>query len=213
MAGMRPVALGLKPHIGWAALVALAGPAGAPEVVAKRRVEMAATFDEGAVFHVGQKLPLSEAEALVRTSEERFERVAREALAALAAELRRAGLDPVASAVVAASGRPLPPLAAILRSHALVHAAEGELYRGVLARASEACGVPARFVPAKAIPSLAAGALGLSPSQLAARLAALGRASGRPWARDQKESALAAWVALATPRRERGGAPAREPSA
>ena len=66
--GSRPVALGMKSHIGWAAVVALAGPASSAEVVAKRRIDMATTFDEGAVYHKSQELPLDRAEALIRTS-------------------------------------------------------------------------------------------------------------------------------------------------
>lgn len=200
MAPMRPSAIGMRPHTGWAAVVALAGPPSGPEVVARRRIDMATTFDEGAVYHVGRELPLPRAEALLRSSEERFLRLARTALADLADELRAGGCEPVASAVVSGGGRPLPPLQAILRSHPLVHAAEGELYRQVLLRASEECRLPVQRVPAKELPALAARALGVTPERLGARLAALGRAAGRPWARDQKESALAAWIALAAPR-------------
>jgi len=40
--------------------------------------------------------------------------------------------------LVGGAGRPLPPLESILRSHPLVHAAEIELYRRVLLRASGA---------------------------------------------------------------------------
>lgn len=197
MAAMRSVALGMRSHTGWAAVVALAGPVASPEVVAKRRIQMARTFDEGAVYHKGQELSLTQAEALVRSSEERFERTAREALVDLVAELRAARCEPVTSGLVSGDGKALPPLASILRSHALVHAAEGEFYRRILLRASEACRIPALPIPAKEIEARPAGALRIAPARLPARLAALGKASGRPWARDQKESALAAWIALA----------------
>jgi len=194
---MKPVALGIKSHIGWAAVVGLAGPVASAEVVAKRRVDMATTFDEGAVYHKSQELPLDRAEALIRSSEEKFGRTAREALADLAAELRRAGCEPVASGLVSGDGKALPPLASILRSHALVHAAEGELYRRVLRDACTACAIPALAIPAKEMEARAAAALGIARAGLPARLAALGKASGKPWARDQKDAALAAWIALA----------------
>ena len=193
---MRPVALGMKSHIGWTAVVALAGPPASAEVVAKRRIDMATTFDEGAVYHKGQDLPFDQAEALIRSSEEKFERTARESLSALVAELRAARCEVVASGLVSGGGKALPPLASILRSHALVHAAEGELYRRVLVRACEACGIRALPIPAKEIESRAAGVLGIAPAELPGRLAALGKRSGKPWTRDQKESALAAWIAL-----------------
>jgi len=193
----RPVALGIKSHTGWAAVVALAGPVASAEVVAKRRIQMATTFDEGAVYHKSQELSVAQAEAFINASQARFERTAREALIDLAAELRAAGCEPVATGLVSGDGKALPPLASILKSHALVHAAEGELYRQVLLRASEGCRIPAVPIPAKGIEARTAGALGISPARLAARLAAIGKASGRPWTRDQKESALAAWIALA----------------
>jgi hypothetical protein len=195
---MKPVALGMKSHTGWTAVVALAGPVASAEVVAKRRIDMATTFDEGAVYHKSQKLPVEQAESLVRSSEEKFERIARQAVEDLAAELRNAGCEPVSCGLVSGDGKVLPPLAAILKSHALVHAAEGELYRRVVLRASEACGIRTLSIPAKEIERRAAGALRIAPAQLTARLAALGKASGRPWARDQKEAALAAWIALAS---------------
>jgi hypothetical protein len=176
--------------------VAISGSADAPGVVGKDRVVMATTFETGAVFHAAQALPLSEAESLVRSSEEGFLASARARIAAIAAGLRERGLEPVASAVLVGGGRPLPPLASILASHPLVHAAEGELYRRVVARASEACAIPAALVPARDLPARVAAATGLSLARVAAVLAELGRASGRPWARDQKDAALAGWLAL-----------------
>jgi hypothetical protein len=190
-------ALGFSPHTGRAEIVAVAGARDAPTVVAKRHLELAATFESGAVYHVGQRLPVDEAEALVRSSEQRFVAAARDSIAALAAELRARGLEPCAAAILAGGARPLPPLAAILRSHALVHAAEGALYRRVLAAASEACAIPATFVPLKDLPSRVAARARLPERQVASVLAEIGKASGRPWARDQKDAALAAWAVLA----------------
>ena len=198
--GARRAAIGFSSHTGRAAAVVIAGPRDAPSVVAKRSVVMATTFDTGAVYHMGQKLPVDRAEELVRSSEETFVAAARAAIAALAAELRGEGLEPVASAVVAGGKRPLPPLEAILKSHALVHAAEGELYRRVLARASEACAIPVAFVPATDLPARVGDAAGIPSKRVVSILAEVGKASGKPWARDQKEAALAAWLALAGPR-------------
>jgi hypothetical protein len=190
-------ALGFRAHTGWAAVVALAGPPAAPRIVAKRRVEMAESFDVGAVYHVSQRLPLDEAEALIRSSEKRFEDLACAAISDLVAELRETDLETVGGAVVSGGERPLPPLESILRSHALVHAAEGELYRAVVVRASERCHIPAAVVSAADLHAHAARAAGLPEAGVLSTLAALGKASGKPWTRDQKESALAAWIALA----------------
>jgi hypothetical protein len=62
----------------------------------------------------------------------------------------------------------------------------------VLAEASEAGGIRATRVPASELAARAARAIEISTALLAARLAAMGKASGKPWAADQKESALAA---------------------
>jgi hypothetical protein len=205
----RPAALGFKAHIGWAAVVALAGPVASAQVVARRRIDMATTFDEGAVYHKGQNLPFERAEALIRTSGEKFERIAREALSDLLGEIRAAGCEPIAAGVVAGNHKDLPPLTSILKSHALVHAAEGDLYRRVLVTAAESCRIATVQVPEKQIEAQAVRALGVKPDQLASRLAALGKAAGRPWTKDQKESALVAWIALAGRHRDVDPAPRR----
>jgi hypothetical protein len=185
-------ALGFKTHTGWAAVVAVAGR----EVVAKRRIELATDFRTGAVFHAGQELPFAEAKELISSSQGRFEAKAVEAIAAIVEELRASGCEVIGSVIIGGNPKPLPPLESILKSHALVHAAEGELYRHVIAAASEACRIPAALVPAKELAKRAARAVGISAAELTARIAAMGKASGRPWAADQKESALAAVVAL-----------------
>jgi hypothetical protein len=55
--------LGFTVHIGRAAVVAVGGPTEAPEILAKTRIDVASTFDEGAVYHVGQTLPIERARA------------------------------------------------------------------------------------------------------------------------------------------------------
>lgn len=188
------MAVGFKVHTGWAAVVAVGGPG--PEVLAKARVQVAWTFEEGAVFHRGQEMPLEEARALVCESEARFARQACTEVTAFAA-----GLDArvVAAAVVWGAPRPLPPFEAILKSHPLVHAAEAELYRRVFAEAGEALlGTPPLRVLGSGLQARTASALGLAEATLDERLAAMGKASGRPWTVDQREAALAAWLALET---------------
>jgi hypothetical protein len=178
-------------------VLAISGPHDAPTILAKERVEMATTFETGAVYHAAQKLRVEEAEAFVRSSEEKFTAAVRARIGAIATELRARDVEPVASAVVGAVVRPLPSLAAIVRSHALVHAAEGQLYRRVLARGSEACAIPAVFVTAQELAARVARATGLPEKRIVSILADIGRASGKPWTKDEKEATLAAWLALA----------------
>jgi hypothetical protein len=194
VAAKRRAALGFKVRIGRAAVVAVGGPVEAPEILAKAQIQVAFTFEEGAVFHAGQELPVEKARALAAASETKFTERARGELATFTA-----GLDAkvAAAAMVAPIDKKLPPLETILRAHPLVHAAEGELYRRVFIAAAAAIGARPARVPEDELERQAAAAIGLTPAKLATRLAAIGKASGRPWAAEQKQATLAAWLALA----------------
>jgi len=190
-------ALGFSVHTGWAAVVAVGGPPAAPAVLLKRRIDVATTFDEGAVFHAAQELPIEKARALVTQAEARFLAGARDELAAFVARL---GVRVMGAALAAPAARRLPPFESIVRSHPLVHAAEGELYRRIFAEAAAAAvGTPPPRIPPAVLAARTAAALGVAPADVTAHLAAMGKASGKPWAADQKQAALAAWLALVTP--------------
>jgi hypothetical protein len=170
--------IGFKAHTGWAAVVAIAGPKASPRIVAKHRIELAAGFDAAAVFHAGRELPFTEAERMIREAEDAFTERAEKAIRAFLASLPE---KPSAAAIVSGAPKALPPLASILKSHALVHTAEGELFRRVLATACDALGVPATRV---------------QDFSRAPSLDEAGKASGKPWAADQKEAARSAWLLL-----------------
>jgi hypothetical protein len=196
VAARQRTTLGFTVRIGRAVVVAVGGPADKPQILAKERIDVATTFEEGAVYHAGQELPIEKARALIHESESRFVERARAGLVALVGRL--GGANIVAAVMVAPVPKPPPALETILKAHPLVHAAEGELYRRVFAEAAAAEGWRPARVPADALAGRAAAALGLTPARLGERLAAMGKASGRPWAVDQKNAALAAWLALAT---------------
>ena len=97
-----------------------------------------------------------------------------------------------------ASGRPLPALEKILASHALVHAAEGEIYRDVLRHAIGGGRLRAVEVAERDLDDHAARVLRRPADDLTRRVAGWGKALGPPWTQDQKRAALVAWIALAT---------------
>ena len=69
IAGMiKKAAIGLRAHSGWAALVALAGPAATPEVVARRRIEIADPGIRGSKqpFHAAEPLEFPDAKAYIQ---------------------------------------------------------------------------------------------------------------------------------------------------
>jgi hypothetical protein len=193
MKARRRAALGFKVRTGRAVVVAIGGALDAPEVLAKTRIDVAFSFEEGAVFHVAQELPIQAARTLVSDAEARFTERARKDLGAFT---ERLGAKIVAAALVAAAAKPLPPLEVILKAHPLVHAAEGELYRRVFSQAAAALGQ--RPTRTAAEPSALSSVLRCTPENIAAHMAAMGKASGKPWAADQKQAALVAWLALAS---------------
>jgi hypothetical protein len=171
-------------------VVAIGGAPEGPVVLAKTRIDVATTFDEGAVFHVAQARPLGEARKLVRAREALFTRRARAALAEFVGTL---DAKVVGIGLAAGPEKVLPPFETILKAHPLLHAAEGELYRRVFAAAGARGARVVRLPPSEALARLAA-ARRVTVPKVAAHLAAMGKASGAPWAADQKQAALAAWL-------------------
>jgi hypothetical protein len=86
----------------------------------------------------------------------------------------------------------------VLASHALIHAAEGEMFREALRHAGKRAGVSVLEVKEKELVLVAIEVLGIAEAKVKHRLGALGRAAGPPWAEDQKLAVLAAWIALAS---------------
>lgn len=161
-------AVGFSIHTGWAAAVVMAGPP--PRVLDRRRIELAernARF----VFHVAAEHP-DQAEQLIAQAEKiGRERVVRE-LRTLGEEL------PEYDLVVALppSKRPLPPVPAVLKSHPLLHAAEGELFRRVIAEGAEKLGIPVKIPQRAPLPEVGK--------------------MGPPWGKDQKDAAALAYALL-----------------
>jgi hypothetical protein len=190
-------ALGFRTHSGWAALVVVAGPRRSPTVIDRRRVELTAPGIPRQPYHSAEKLDLKEAERLVGRCASTAVRLARQAVRALVEELRDKGHEVASCGILLASGRPLPTLAATLASHALIHTAEGELFRDALSRASEQCSLPVTGVRERELYERGAKEFRMAPNQLRRHVAEMGRAIGPPWTQDQKHAALVGWLALA----------------
>jgi hypothetical protein len=197
MARKRVAAIGFKAHTGWAAAVIVGETNEGVEILAKRRIAMLDGFDAAAVYHVSHERGLSAVEARPMIDAAFAHAIARAkvGIADLSSATERHAIDRVA--ILVGADKPLPGLEVILRSHPLVHAAEGEMYRTVLARACEAMQLQVMRIPAIDLARRASAAAHVSEASLLARLAAAGRASGKPWAAEQRECALAAWAALA----------------
>jgi hypothetical protein len=179
--------------------VALSGPPASPTVIDRRRIELADAAIEGSKqpYHEAEGRTPKEAERIVGRCTDSSRRLAREALWAVLDELRRRDLDVAGCGLLLASGRPIPGrLHAILASHALIHAAEGQMFRDVLVRASEHFSLPVTGIREREVLARAAEAAGLPAPELQRRVGEMGRALGPPWRQDEKLATLAAWVVL-----------------
>jgi hypothetical protein len=98
-----------------------------------------------------------------------------------------------------ASGRALPELEKILASHALIHTADGELFREALLHASARCGLIGFTIKDKELLNRAGQVLRAKPNELMRRVTELGREFGSPWSQDEKFATLAAWFVSKDP--------------
>jgi hypothetical protein len=180
-------ALGVRAHSGWAALVAVAGTIDAPRVLERRRIVIADPDLPGSrqPYHAAAELPFPEGEAFIGRAIESSRALALETLSATIQALRSRGHDVAACGVLLGSGKALPPLEKVLASHALIHTAEGQMFRDVLIWATTERRLAVSGVQEK---SLDASAL--------QRVASLGKRIGPPWTQDQKYAAVAAFMAL-----------------
>ena len=199
MGTVNDAALGFRHHTGWAVAVAVALVDDAPVVLDRRRVEMVPGDDRAPYHTAAERWGTSDeaAEALVDRVIQQAADGAASAIAAAAGELGEAGHRVTAAGLP--SGRSLPPLASILRSHAMLHTAEGVLYRDALEEGASRNHLRVTVAPLKTLLPHAAGVLGEDEASLARTLAALGKSLGPPWQRDHREAALLAWLASAGP--------------
>jgi hypothetical protein len=190
------VALGFKAHSGWAALVVLGSDNGELVVVDRRRVELVEEEWARQPYHAAEELKADAARKLVKRGIDAAYRIAaREMRAALTQERKRKN-DVTACAVLV--GNPMPDWSVeqILAVHFRMHQAEGVLFRDALIIAAQKCSIEVIEVPEKTLLSHAEKTLRTSANALSRKLGALGKLAGPPWAKDQKDAALAAMVAL-----------------
>jgi hypothetical protein len=198
---MKQAAVGLRVHSGWSALVAVSLENGAPTVLSRERVHLVETFSYKfrQPYHTAGRMPLEKARAFVAGSLTEAKRLATLALRSTQAELGRQGFQVERSALLLASGKTLPGLESILLSHALIHTADGELFREALRHSSADCGLEIACIKERELLDRGVETLRTKREKLLRRLTELGAAFGSPWTQDEKYAALAAWLVLADP--------------
>lgn len=193
------VALGFRVHSGWAALVALAGPASSPLVVERARLQLTDPASSGPFqpYHAAAEMSLTDAEGFLKTCQADVALRARSSLGDLLVKLRERDYAVGGCGILFGSGRRPGSLAGILSSHAMIHSAEGEFFRAAVVNASEYYGLAVIRISARDLWAVAEKSINLPISTLQEHLAAIGKSIGPPWRQDEKYASLAAWTALA----------------
>ena len=197
---MKRAAVGFRVHSGWAAMVAMSVEKGAPIILVRQRVHLVETFtyEFRQPYHTAKKMLKGQAREFILRMQAEARRLAYRAMGKLESRTREQGAKLTRCGLLLASGRPLPDLEKILASHALIHTADGELFREAIVHASPRAGLAMSTVKEKELLDRAAQALRVKSAALLQRVTELGRPLGPPWTQDEKFATIAAWLALAS---------------
>jgi hypothetical protein len=195
------VSLGVRTHSahgseegGWATYVVLGGRISDPSILFRGRMQLCDSSIEGSEqpFHHAAPMDFKSGEAFI----ERCRTSSRDLAGRALADIISTHGALKGCCVLTGPERPLPPLGAILASHALQHAAEREFYRDAVRDAAVREGIATEMVTEKELPTLARRLPGTEASRRET-LDAYGKLVGSPWRQDEKLAATAAWFALA----------------
>ena len=160
-------AIGITVHTGWGACVVVGGSLRKPQIIGNRVVELLEDAERFCYHRAAEMETASVPQWLTRIRAKALAR-ARSELAPLLAEHIRV------SAIVAKDGA-LPDAETALTAHTRIHSAEGLFYRDIF---RDACQLPCHIFPSASLD-----------------ITTVGRLATKPWGRDQKLAALAAWRA------------------
>jgi len=198
VAQAKQAAVGFRVHSGWAAVVVVWLEKGAPVVLERKRAHLVKTFTYTfrQPYHTAEKMPLAEARRFVAQVQTEARQLAHGVIHGMQSDLERAEIKLTRGNLLLASGRPLPDLEKILASHALIHTADGELFREALSYAGKRYGLEIVGMKERELLECARQSLRVQPAVLLRRITELGKPFGSPWSQDEKFATLAAWLAL-----------------
>ncbi len=195
---MQPASIGFRVHSGWAAAITVAGTVASPCVIDRRRMQLVRTFTYKLrqPYHTAEQMQLRAAAEFIKRVETEARDLARSGVDAMQERLASLGYEVVGCGLLSSSGRQLPALTQVLASHALIHTADGELFRDAIRDACKRYGLPILGIKERDLFNVAAKSFRLDAATLKGRLTELGRSIGPPWSQDEKLAALAAWLSL-----------------
>ena len=180
-------------------MVVLGGSAAAPELLARSRVQLIDDQDPESKqpYHAVEFLCVEEATGRLDGYMSVATRLAHDAIRAQSEQLQGRGILVRSVGIIDSSSRKLVSLPAILASHALIHAADGDHFRNALFVAAEQCRLAVCRIPARTLEAHAGEHLRRPVGKILAIVDKLGMGKGPPWGADQKKAALLAWTLLA----------------
>jgi hypothetical protein len=195
----QSAAFGFSAHSGWAAMVVLGSAASNLSVLARARVELIDDHDPESKqpYHAVEFLCVEEASGRLRGYLEVATAMAHSAIETQYAAVKQRGYQVKSVGIVESSGRKEISLSSILKSHALIHAAEGDHFRNALSAAAQGLGLRVSRIQARGLEDHAVSHLRLPLKSMLDTVSDLGRQVGPPWGADQKKAALLAWTLLA----------------
>jgi hypothetical protein len=185
-------------HSGWGALVAVCDDGGTVAVLERRRMAVTTPGTAGAnqPYHFAKRLEFAEAEKFLEKCCATSKRLAVAAIREVVEQLSARQYRVAASGMLLASGRAMPPLAKILASHALIHAAEGDFFREAFSKACADMELRVTGVRERDLEEHLRTTFGKAAGRMQRQVSNLGRSVGPPWTTDQKTATLAALLAL-----------------
>lgn len=206
-----PVAIGLRAERGGAVMVGVCVEGGEPRVVLSAFLSTAAEGDRLALepYHVAREMcPDGVATAEVKTTvlegRKRQDKLAAKGLKDIAGKLRKEGYEPERVALlINRAGWVTDLLAYSLAFADHPPVAEGLAVRDALRFACGKAGLEVEEMDEKSLPELGAEVTRLGAAALDARLKDMGAEVGPPWRKEHKAACLAAWLALAQPKRDK----------
>ena len=194
----KHAAVGFRVHSVWAAVVVVSLEKGATVVLERKRAHLVKTFSYTfrQPYHTAEKMPLAEARKFVAQVQNEARELAYRAVHEMQSNLENLRIKLTRGNLLLASGRPLPDLEKILASHALIHTADGELFREAIVHGCIRCGLKMESIKERELLELAGTTLHLKRAELMRRVTNLGKPLGSPWSQDEKFATVAAWLTL-----------------
>jgi hypothetical protein len=191
-------ALGCKLHTGWAALVAVAGHPSEIQVLLRRRIELLPpnTSISRFVYHEASEMPLARATELIERGTKAAQEAALLAVEEAVEELSSRDVRIDVCGVLSGSTVVPNDLAAILRAHPLIHAAEGALFQNAIVSACGSRGLAVVLTREREVWGRAAAAWEVTEPGLRKTVDGLRKSLGPPWSADYKTSTAIALLAL-----------------